>query len=252
MRKTNRSEAWDRLARIVAVVAGALALAGCTAGYSFVQPGTGGAGNYYTSDGLYPAPGYYYDDAIGAYDPYGTGFGYGSLYGPSFTFGLGFGSVCGWSCGGYYGGWPWYYGDTGYYGRRRHHGRHHRGDPVATAPSPRPWLHPDHPRVPPPRVARDATPPIAVPERPMESLASRRTLESASFAPRGARRIGQPAATPDRPGYIMAPRPPAFVEQPIRTAAPHDFARPAAPAAAPTRTAPPPARSSHGTSVKIP
>lgn len=251
MRKTNRSEAWDRLARIVAVVAGALALAGCAAGYSFVQPGTGGAGSYYTSDGLYPAPGYYYADAIGAYDPYGEGFGYGSLYGSSFTFGLGLGSFCGWSCGGYYGGWPWYYGGAGYYGRR-HHGHHHHGDPVAASPASRPWLHPDHPRVPPSHLASDAPPPIAVPERPMESLASRRTLESASFAPRGASRIGQPAATPDRPGYFMAPRPPAFVDRPIGAATPHDFARPAAPAAAPTRTAPPPARSSHGTSVKIP
>lgn len=251
MRKTNRSDAWDRLARIAAVAAGALALAGCAAGYSFVQPGAADAGGYYTGDGPYPAPGYYYTDGAGAYDPYGAGFGYGSLYGPSFTFGLGLGSPCGWSCGGYYGGWPWYYGGAGYYGRRRHHGHHHHRDPVATAPSPRSWLKPDHARVPPRNVARGATPPIAVPERPMEGFASRRTLESASFAPHGIERMPQPVSIPDRPAS-MASRPSAFVDRPMRMAAPsHDFAPPAARAAASMRAAPPPTRSSRTPSDKI-
>lgn len=250
MRGISRSDG-SRLVRITLLAAGALALAGCAAGYSFVQPGASAAGSYYTSDGPYPAPGYYYDGDVGAYDPYAAGFGYGSLYGPSFTFGLGLGSACGWSCAGYYGGWPWYYGGAGYYGRRRHHGHHHHGDPVASGPSPRPWLRPDHARVPPPHVASGATPPIAVPERPVEGLASRRTLDSASFAPRGIGRMRQPVSTSDRPAS-MAPRAPAFTERPIRMTTPHDFARPSTPAAAPVRATPPPARSSHATPVKIP
>lgn len=254
MRRTFRSGAWSRLARIAILGAGVLALAGCAAGYSFVQPGTGAAGSYYTSDGSYPVPGYYYDDSIGAYDSYGAGFGYGSIYGPSFTFGLGFGSPCGWSCAGYYGGGLWYYGGAGYYGRRRHHGHHHHGDPVASGPSPRPWLRPDHARVPPPHITRGATPPIAVPERPVEGLASRRTLDSAAFAPRGVDRVPRPTGLADRPAYVT-PQPRAFVERPMTTrmATPHDFARPAAPTAAPMHVAPPPpARSSHATPVKIP
>ncbi|HEY8229093.1 MAG TPA: hypothetical protein VIG31_01450, partial [Rhodanobacteraceae bacterium] len=141
MRGTSRSDG-RRLVPIM-LAAGVLALAGCATGYSFVQPATD-VGGYYTGVGAYPAPGYYYADGVGAYDPYGEGFGCGTLYGSSFAFGLGLGSVCGWSCGGYYGGWPWYYGGAGYYGRR-HHGHHHHGDPVASSPSPRPWLHPDHP-----------------------------------------------------------------------------------------------------------
>lgn len=239
----------SRLARISLLVAGVLALAGCAGGYSFVQPGASGSGDYYTSDGPYPAPAYYYDGGIGAYDPYSAGFGYGGLYGSSFAFGLGLGSVCGWSCAGYYGEWPWYYSGAGYYGRRHHHGHHHRGDPVATAPTSRPWLLPDHPRVPPRYATRGATPPIAVPERPMESLASGRRLESASFAPRGIERMPQPAGIPDRPAYAT-PQPPAFAERPIRMAAPRDFARPAAPVAVPV--APAASRGSHATPIKIP
>jgi len=248
MRRISRSDG-NRLARVTLLVAGALALAGCAAGYSFVQPGAAGAGDYYTSDGPYPAPGYYYDAGMGTYDPYGAGFGYGSVYGPSFT--LGFGSACGWSCAGYYGGWPWYYSGAGYYGRRWHHGHHRHGDPIASGPSPRPWLRPDHPRVPPPQVVRGATPPIAVPERPREGLASRRMLESASFSPRDIERVPQPASIPERPAYAT-PQPPALAERPIRMEAPRAFARPAAPAAAPMRVAPAAARSGHATPVKIP
>lgn len=244
MRERSRTDD-SRLARIILLAAGVLALAGCATGYSFVQPGTADAGAYYAGDGSYTAPGYYYDDGIGAYDLYDTG--YGGLYAPPFTFGLGFGSACGWSCAGYYGGWPWYYGGATH-GRRRHHGHHH---PVATAPSPRPWLRPDHPRVPPRGVARGATAPIAVPERPTEAFASRRRLESASFAPRGIARMPRPANIPDRPTYA-APQPPAFAERPIRITTPHGFARPAAPVAAPMRVAPPAGRSSHAAPVKIP
>jgi len=252
MRRISRSDG-NRLARVTLLVAGVLALAGCAAGYSFVQPDAGGAGSYYTSDGPYPAPAYYYDDGIGAYGPYGAGFGYGNLYGPSLTLDLGLGNPCGWSCGGYYGGWPWYYGGAGYYGRRWHHGHHRHGDPIASGPSPRPWLRPDHPRVPPPQVVRGATPPIAVPERPMEGLVNRRMLESASFAPRDIERVSQPASIPDRTAYA-APQPPALAGRPIRMEAPRAFARPAAPAPAPMRVAPTPAtaRSGHAPPVKIP
>jgi len=252
MRRISRSDG-NRLARVTLLVAGVLALAGCAAGYSFVQPDAGGAGSYYTSDGPYPAPAYYYDDGIGAYGPYGAGFGYGNLYGPSLALDLGLGNPCGWSCGGYYGGWPWYYGGAGYYGRRWHHGHHRHGDPIASGPSPRPWLRPDHPRVPPPQVVRGATPPIAVPERPMEGLVNRRMLESASFAPRDIERVSQPASIPDRTAYA-APQPPALAGRPIRMEAPRAFARPAAPAPAPMRVAPTPAtaRSGHAPPVKIP
>lgn len=248
MRGISRSDG-RRLARAAMLAAGALALTGCAAGYSLVQPGAPGAGEYYTGGGPYAVSGYAYDGGIAAYDPYAAGFGYGSLYGPSFTFGLGLGSACGWSCAGYYGGWPWYYGGVGYYGRRRHHGHRHHGDPVASGPAPRAWLHPDHPRVPPPQIARGA-PPIAVPQRPREGLASRRMLESESFAPHGIERAPQPAGFPDRPAYAP-PRPPAFTERPIRMSTPHDFARPAAQPPAAPRAAPSPARGNQAPSIKI-
>ena len=248
MRASSRSNG-NPLARFTLLAAVVFALAGCATGYSFVQPGAGGAGSYYTSDAAYLTPGYYYEGGLGALDPYAAPFGYDNLYGPSFTFGLGLGSACAWNCAGYYGSWPWYYGSIGYYGRR-HHGHHHHGDPIASPPSPRPWLDPDHPRVPPSRIARGATPPIAVPERPVERLANRRVLESASFAPRGIDRAPRRAGIPDRT-RDMAPQPSAFADRPLPPVAPRDFARPAAPAAAPSRVAPPPARSSHSGSDKI-
>ena len=252
MRRTFRSGAWGRFARVGAIAVGVLALAGCATGYSFVQPDAGGAGGYYTSAGSYPAPGYADDGDFGAYGPY-AGFGDYSLYGPSFAFGLGFGSPCGWTCGNYYGGWPWYYGGVGYYGWRHHHGHHHHGDPVATTPSPRPWLKPDPVRIAPSRGARGSAPPIMVPARPVESFASRRPLDSASFAPR--RDIDgrpQPAGIAERPAYFD--REPAAAtnrSMPIRTAPSHDFAPPAARTAAPMRAAPPPSHGSHAGSDKI-
>lgn len=246
MRGISRSNR-KSLARATLLAAGALALAACATGYSYVQPEAGGAGGYYLGDAAYPAPGYYDDDP---YDPYDAAFGYGGLYGPSFAFGLGFGSPCGWSCAGYYGGWPWYYGTIGYYGHRR--GHHHQDDPVASAPSPHPWLEPDHPRVPPSQVARGAALPIAVPERPIERLANRRMLESASFAPHGTERVPQQhVGVPDHANHL-APQLPAFVDRQVPSAPPpRDFARPPAPAAAPLRAAPPPARSSHSGSAKL-
>jgi hypothetical protein len=249
MRVKPRSEG-SRLVRITVLAAGALALAGCASGYSFVQPGAAGAGGYYTSDGPYAAPGHYYDDT--AYALYDAGFGYGGFYGPSFAFGLGLGSACGWSCAGYYGGWPRYYGGTAYHGGRRHHGRHHHGDPIASGPSPRPWRHPDHAPVPPNTGARGATPTIAVPERPMEGFSGRRMLDSASFAPRGADRMPRPIAVPERPAS-MASRLPGFVGRPmpVRAAAPRDFSRPTTPAAAPMHLASPPVRGSQAPATRI-
>jgi hypothetical protein len=86
----------------------------------------------------------------------------------------------------------------------------------------------------------------------MEGFASRRTLESASFAPRGADRMPQPIAPPDQRAF-MAPDPPALDDRPMpmRPAASHGFSRPSAPAAAPMHAAPPPARGNRAPAVKI-
>lgn len=246
MRRAFHSGAWGGVAFIGFLGVGVLALAGCATGYSFVQPDAGDAGGYYTSAESYTAPGYVDDGAFGTYDPY-AGFGDYGLYGPSLTFGLGLGSACGWSCGNYYGGWPWYYGEAGYYGWRHHHGHHHHHDPVATTRSPRPWLKPDPVRIAPSPGARGSAPPIAVPDRSMAGLASRHPLESTTFAPRrGIGAIPQPAKVPGRPAY-MEPDPSAATNRPmpIRPAPSHDFARPAGPAAAPMHAAPPPAPGRH-------
>jgi hypothetical protein len=234
--------------RIAVLGVAALLLAGCATGYTFVQPDAVGGG-YYTGSSTYASPGYYYDDAYGAnaWFPGYAGFGYGPYYGSSISFGLGLGNPCGWGCGSYYGGWPWYYGGVGYpywgYYRRNHHRRHHGGhDPVAGDTSPRPWRHPDQPRVP-SIVSNGGTPPIAVPERPRASLVDRRPLESAGFAPHEfpSMRAARPMGVPVRP-VSMAPQAPAFSEPPlrmapIRSAPAHGFA-PARPAFAPP---PPPA-----------
>lgn len=252
MRETSHSNG-NTLARLFLLAAGVLALAGCATGYSLMQPDASGAGGYYTGEGLYSAPGYYYEGDAGAFDPYDAAFGYGSLYGPTFTFGLGwgfgFGSACGWNCLGYYGGWPWYYGG-GTQGWRRHRGRHHHGDPIVSGPSPRPWLNPDHPRVPSANGTRAAIPPIAV---PMEGIADRRPLQSTSFAPHRINRTSLPTTLPDHPAYLT-PQLPALGERrmPMQSSARHDFARPAAPAFAPMRAMPPPAHGGHGASVRIP
>lgn len=122
MRETTRDRAGARMARLTALGAGVLLLAGCATGYSFVQPDVAGSGGYYTSDGPYSGQGYYdyygagpyysgtsgydyyngtwpYGGAYGYYDPYGYG-GYGS----GWTFSLGISNV--WNFPGYWG--PWY------------------------------------------------------------------------------------------------------------------------------------------------
>lgn len=202
MRGTFSSRAWGSLARVVALGAGAWVLAGCATGYAFVQPDVAGGGGYYTSDGPYPGPGYgaYYGagpyyPGTGGYGyyhgtyPYADPFGwYGGLYGnygywPSFGFNLGISN--GWNFPGYRG--PWYstgWGCArwrcGHDGRGRHH-HHDDHDPV-TSGSPRPWLEPDHPPVPP--GSRGAARSDREPARPMERFANRRPLPSARFAPR--------------------------------------------------------------------
>lgn len=246
MSMTSKTTRLARL-RIAALGTAALLLAGCATGYTFVQPDAVGGG-YYTGTSAYASPGYYYDEPYGAdaWFPGYAGFGYNPYYGSSISFGLGFGNVCGWGCGGYYGGWPWYYGagypNWGYYRHGRHH-RHHGGhDPVAGGTSPQPWRRPDNPRVP-PNMRNGRTPPIAVPERPREGFANRRPLESAGFAPHEfpSLRASRPVGLPARP-VSMAPQGPAFTERPmrmapIRSAPAHNFA-PARPAFAPP---PPPA-----------
>lgn len=229
--------------RLAALGAAALLLAGCATGYTFVQPDAAGGG-YYTGTGAYPSSGYYYNDDYGAdaWFPGYAGFGYDPYYGSSLSFGLGFGNVCGWGCGSYYGGWPWFYGGAGYptWGYYRHgHRHHHHGnhDPVAGATPPQPWRHPDRPRVP-SLVRNGGTPPIAVPSQPRAAFANRRPLESAGFAPHDfpSMRASRPMGMPARPVSI-APRTPAFAEPsmrmaPIRSAPAPSFA-PARPAFAP-------------------
>lgn len=256
----------SRVGRLRSVVLGvaALLLGGCATGYTFVQPDAGGG--YYTGAGPYASSGYYDDVGYGAdaWYPGYAGFGYNPYYyGSSISFGLGIGSMCGWGCGSYYGGWPWFYGGAGYpywgYYRHGRHHRHHGGhDPVAGTPSPRPWRQPDHPRVP-PAMTHGATPPIAVPERPREGFANRRPLDSARFAPHEFTRAVRPMGVPARPVSAM-PQAPAFAERPaprfaeppmrvapIRSAPAHNFA-PSRPVFAPP---PAPVRNSSTPATKI-
>lgn len=269
MRRMFRSKAWDRLVPVAILGAGVLALAGCATGYSFVQPAVVDSGGYYTSDG--PYSGYYDNDAAGSYGPdigdFGydgfDGFGYDAVYGPSFTFGLGLGSACGWTCAGFYGGWPWYATGFGYpYGwgwhrtDRRHHRRHHAGpDPVVSNTSPHSWLNHDHPSISPP-MRRGSTPPIAVPARPVEDFAHRRPLGSAAFAPHEfvrapTQRPGdatRPTALSAGPAYISSmPAAPVFGRgqfepRSVPMTTPHTYSYSAPAAGIRASPAPPPAR----------
>lgn len=106
---------WAQATRCALLAVAVAGLAGCVAGYSYVQPGYGGG--YYTGDAAYPAG--YGDGYYGGY--YGGGYGYGSTV----SIGIGYGGY-GWP--GYYGGYGYgYY--PGYYGRRHRGGWHgHGGD----------------------------------------------------------------------------------------------------------------------------
>ena len=270
MRRMFRSKAWGGLVSVAALVAGVLALAGCAIGYAFVQPGAADSGSYYTSDGPYPGQGYgngispYYPgpDDFGYYD-FG-GFGYGTVYGPSFTFGLGFGGACGWTCVGFYGGGPWYYPGFGYpyaLGWYRtghgHHRRHHGGhDPVAGAASGR-------------RPTPDSAPVPFAGHRPVQALAqpvqalANRPPDSASFAPHDfvrapirlpaapPRAVGMPAGSaylPSTPEASMVDRVPSGSPR-IPMAAPRAFSMPPpAVGAAP----PPPPPQARARNSKIP
>jgi hypothetical protein len=217
MRGSFQSGAWTTLAR-AGVLGAAVALAGCATGYALVQPDAAGSGAYYTSGEPYSGQGYYDDYGTGPYYPGTDGYGYyngtgpylnpwywgyyGSYgYWPSFGFSVGFSNV--WDFPGYWG--PWY--STGWWGcghrdcghRHGHHHDHH-GDPVTT--SPRPWLKPDDPRVP-PRWRHGAEPPVRVPARPAEDFATLRPLPSAGFAPHGSARM--PATLPSGERYIGTP-----------------------------------------------
>jgi hypothetical protein len=178
------------------------------------------------------------------------------------TFGLGFGDPCGWGCGsGYFGGWPWYYGGAYPYEWRGHHGRgthHHRGDPetAGAAPTPHPWLTPDHPRVP-PHVAHVAGASVSVPAQPTRRLVDRHPPGSASFAPHAFEhmRTPRPAAFMEQPALATRPETRAFATpspRPTQVAAPH-FAAPPARPAPPMRVAPsaPPPRGDHAIPARI-
>lgn len=111
MRNALQPKIWSRGMRLAVLAAGAMGLSGCMAGYSYVQPGSAGAGGYYTGDAAYPA---YYDDG---------GYAYGSPYSLSVSIGNGWGP-------GYYGGYGYYgygygYAYPGYY--RGHRGNWHGG-----------------------------------------------------------------------------------------------------------------------------
>jgi len=279
MRRTFRLGAWGcRVARTVVLGAGVLALTGCATGYMFVHPDGAGGGGYYTSDGAYPGPGYYDDYGTGAYYPGTRGYGYydatspypsasgwydgyygGYGYRSSFIFSLGVSNV--WGFPGYWG--PWYSGNFPIWGcgwgcrhgwRHDHHGRQGDHDPVATAP-PRPWLKPDHPRVP-PRHGPPSAPLVAIPARPAERFPNRRPLPSATFVPHDFARapisriaaerfVGMPVGSVARPrvaaepGFVNRRELPMPVRQEFR-AAPHPVARPApAPGFAPAARPPP-------------
>ena len=179
MQGTSGSGARGRAARIAGLIAGTLVLAGCVADYAYVQPGVAGGG-YYTSEGPYSSQGdydYYGAGSYGYYDGYG---GYGYWPGP------GFGLSSGWGFPGYWGYstvvpvWGCRDGCRRGWRHHDHHGHHGGHDPVAISP-PHPWLHPDHPRVPP--GSRGAEPSAGMRAHPVEGFAGRRPLPSVRFAP---------------------------------------------------------------------
>lgn len=98
---------WTHTLRVAALAIAVTGLAGCVAGYSYVQPGYGGG--YYTGDTAYPAG---YGD--GYYGGYYGGYGYGSTV----SIGIGY--------GGY--GWPGYYGGYGYGYYPGYYDHRHRGN----------------------------------------------------------------------------------------------------------------------------
>lgn len=157
MRTLTLRKAWRRAARLLALGAAGLLLAGCATGYALVQPDVAGAGAYYSGDAYagaydggeaYTGTGYYDVWGTGPYYPgtagfgyydgswpyggaggwYGLGFSYG--YASPFAFGIGFSNV--WNFPGYWG--PWYAPNVAVWGcrwrcdgHRGHYWRHHAG-----------------------------------------------------------------------------------------------------------------------------
>ncbi|TAN05681.1 MAG: hypothetical protein EPN38_11020 [Rhodanobacteraceae bacterium] len=101
---------WSHGLRLAALAAGVMGLAGCMAGYSYVQPGIAGAGGYYSGDAAYPT---YYPTYYG-----GDGYAYGAPY-TSLSLSIG----SGWGPG-YYGGYGYGYAYPGYYRGRSGHNWH--------------------------------------------------------------------------------------------------------------------------------
>lgn len=242
MRETIRNRAGARMARLTALGAGILLLAGCATGYSFVQPGVTGSGGYYTSNGPYSGNGYYdyygtgpyysgtsgygyyngtwpYGGAYGYYDP---GYGYGG-YGSGWTFDLGVSNV--WNFPG--NGGPWYttalpYGGCYSWCGSRHYRNGHHHDHS--------WRHEDASSG--PRNAGGATREhdlTASRERNREITAWRRDHYVRS--PRWGMTAGRFTGMPAPPERIAAPvaRPGSFarsaVAAPIGMPAPASFSR---------------------------
>jgi hypothetical protein len=254
MRQIHQKQAAARVARLTALGAGILLLAGCATGYSFVQPDVAGSGGYYTSEGPYPYSGQgYYDDYgtgpyysgtsgygyyngtwpyDGAYGYYGPGYGYG----PQWTFNVGISNV--WNFPGYWG--PWYTAGFplgGCYswrcgGRHYRHGHHHNGSGS--------WRHDDTSTSPPDvaQTGQDRGRDFAAGrERAMEMTAWRHDhmVRSPRQGP-----AGSFAGIPAYPARIAAPRPgqtsfagrrAGAMAAPVAMPAPSSFSR--APRAAP-------------------
>lgn len=275
MRKTTGRRTAVRSARLAALGAGILLLAGCATGYSFVQPEGGGSGAYYTSE-PYSGQGYYDYDGTGPYYagtggygyydgtwPYGGGYGYYDPgyygYGSEWSFDVGISNA--WNFP-WYGG-PWY--TTGFpswgcyswrcgshYYRHGHHNdwnHHHDHDSGS-------WRHGDP-------SSRPSDVASAMPDRDFTERRERAREISAwrhdhyVRSPRWGTATGRFAGPPARPAPVSAPAsgPTSFgsfraepIAAPAGMPAPTSFSRAprAAPAAnigraMPMRSAPAPA-----------
>lgn len=229
MIKDCRGKSWYGVARLAVAIAGALVLAGCTAGYGYVR--TSGGGGYYTSAG--PYSGYYDTDPYygggsgyyNGYGYYGRGYGYyggGPYWSGGFGYGypsgisISLGTAYGWGYPGFgYGyGWPWYAGGypawncagrgCGYWGHHHHGYGDHGDDDHAPA-------NPGQPFVPPPKRPWGNPPPVRIESAGPASPALRGRFEgrpvprSVTSMPPGYVRAPVHRAPAVGPGYIAAP-----------------------------------------------